>query len=154
IITGRPEPLTLGIIFVGVSRSLNAAFRSSSLRPSTWCALVASLAILLPTAAACRGSSDPPPPSPITTPSGLTYLDLSPGHGESARNGDTLTVQYSAWLADNGRRGQRFASSRDTNEPFVFRLGAGQVIAGWDEGLVGMRVGGMRRLIVPPALVG
>jgi peptidylprolyl isomerase len=84
----------------------------------------------------------------ITTESGLQYVDLVPGSGRQAELGDTATVHYTGWLAD----GKKFDSSRDRNEPFSFRVGAGQVIKGWDEGVGTMRVGGKRKLIIPPQL--
>jgi len=82
------------------------------------------------------------------TPSGLAYKDTKVGTGPVAKAGQTATVQYTGWLPD----GNKFDSSRDRNEPFKFPLGAGRVIAGWDEGVAGMHVGGRRLLVVPPAL--
>ena len=69
--------------------------------------------------------------------------------------GQQVRVHYTGWLYDEGRpdhKGSKFDSSRDNNEPFSFRLGAGQVISGWDQGVAGMRVGGQRTLTVPPEL--
>jgi FKBP-type peptidyl-prolyl cis-trans isomerase FkpA len=84
----------------------------------------------------------------ITTPSGLLIDDLENGSGATARAGQTATVHYTGWLTD----GTKFDSSLDRNEPFAFALGGGQVIAGWDEGVQGMRVGGVRKLTVPSSL--
>lgn len=84
----------------------------------------------------------------IKTESGLQYVDLKEGTGERARSGDTVEVHYTGWLKD----GKKFDSSVDRGRPFSFRLGAGQVIKGWDEGVAGMRVGGKRKLIIPPEL--
>lgn len=84
----------------------------------------------------------------VTTESGLQYADLVVGTGRQAELGDTATVHYTGWLAD----GKKFDSSRDRNEPFSFRVGAGQVIKGWDEGVSTMKVGGKRKLIIPPQL--
>jgi FKBP-type peptidyl-prolyl cis-trans isomerase FkpA len=84
----------------------------------------------------------------IKTESGLQYVELKEGNGERARSGDTVEVHYTGWLKD----GKKFDSSLDRREPFRFRLGAGQVIKGWDEGVAGMRVGGKRKLIIPPEL--
>jgi len=84
----------------------------------------------------------------ITTRSGLKYKDLIVGTGPVAKAGQTVTVHYTGWLLD----GKKFDSSRDRNRPFSFRLGAGQVIKGWDEGIAGMRVGGKRKMRVPPRL--
>jgi FKBP-type peptidyl-prolyl cis-trans isomerase FkpA len=84
----------------------------------------------------------------ITTKSGLKYEDLKVGEGKEAKKGDTVEVHYTGWLKD----GKKFDSSRDRNEPFSFKLGAGRVIKGWDEGVAGMKVGGKRKLIIPPEL--
>ena len=84
----------------------------------------------------------------ITSPSGLQYEDLNVGDGATARAGLTATVHYTGWLTD----GTKFDSSVDRNEPFAFSLGGGQVIAGWDEGVQGMRIGGVRKLTVPSQL--
>lgn len=84
----------------------------------------------------------------IQTPSGLYIQDLEVGDGQEAVAGRRVTVHYSGWFLD----GDKFDSSVDRGEPFSFDLGAGQVIAGWDEGVAGMRVGGWRRLVLPPAL--
>jgi FKBP-type peptidyl-prolyl cis-trans isomerase len=82
------------------------------------------------------------------TPSGLRYQDLAPGQGETAAAGKTVVVHYTGWLPN----GEKFDSSRDRNQTFDFSLGAGQVIAGWDEGVAGMKVGGKRKLVIPPDL--
>lgn len=84
----------------------------------------------------------------VTTESGLQYQDVVVGAGRQAAPGDTATVHYTGWLAD----GKKFDSSRDRNEPFSFRLGAGQVIKGWDEGVGSMKIGGKRKLLIPPQL--
>jgi FKBP-type peptidyl-prolyl cis-trans isomerase len=82
------------------------------------------------------------------TQSGLAYQDKVVGTGATATAGKTVSVQYTGWLPD----GTKFDSSRDRNEPFDFPLGAGHVIPGWDEGVAGMKVGGRRLLVIPPAL--
>jgi FKBP-type peptidyl-prolyl cis-trans isomerase len=84
----------------------------------------------------------------VTTESGLKYLDVTVGTGRLAELGDTASVHYTGWLAD----GKKFDSSVDRKEPFSFRLGAGQVIKGWDEGVMGMKIGGKRKLTIPPQL--
>ncbi len=84
----------------------------------------------------------------ITTPSGLQIEDLTMGQGPAAAAGQTVSVHYTGWLAD----GRQFDSSRDRDEPFDFPLGRGYVIPGWDEGVQGMQVGGVRRLTIPPQL--
>jgi peptidylprolyl isomerase len=87
-------------------------------------------------------------PKAISLPSGLKYTDLEVGKGPEFKNGMLVLVDYEAWLAD----GTKFDSSYDRREPFSFKVGAGQVIQGWDEGVVGMKVGGKRKLIIPAAL--
>ena len=87
-----------------------------------------------------------------TTPSGLQYEDTILGSGELAIEGQSVTVHYTGWLYNDNVQGAKFDSSRNRNDPFVFELGAGMVIRGWDEGVAGMRVGGTRSLIIPPAL--
>ena len=84
----------------------------------------------------------------ITTKSGLKYVELKEGTGDEARAGQTVEVNYTGWLKD----GTKFDSSKDRNKPFEFKLGAGKVIKGWDEGVAGMKVGGTRKLIIPPEL--
>jgi FKBP-type peptidyl-prolyl cis-trans isomerase FkpA len=88
----------------------------------------------------------------ITTPSGLQYEDTVTGDGAEARKGQNVKVHYTGWLYNNGTQGGKFDSSRDRNDPFVFSLGAGMVIRGWDEGVAGMKVGGQRTLIIPADL--
>jgi FKBP-type peptidyl-prolyl cis-trans isomerase len=81
-------------------------------------------------------------------PSGLKYVDLKVGDGQIAAAGMTAQVHYTGWLTD----GTKFDSSVDRGQPFSFKLGEGQVIRGWDEGVKGMRVGGKRKLTIPPDL--
>jgi peptidylprolyl isomerase len=88
----------------------------------------------------------------VTTNSGLKYTDIVVGSGEVAEKGATCTMHYTGWLYENGKRGKKFDSSLDRNQPFPFKLGAGEVIKGWDEGVAGMKVGGKRELIIPPQL--
>jgi FKBP-type peptidyl-prolyl cis-trans isomerase FkpA len=89
----------------------------------------------------------------ITSPTGLEYEDLDLGRGREARCGNRVTVHYTGWLQEpDGGKGEKFDSSIDRCDPLVFKLGTGEVIEGWDEGLQGMNVGGYRRLIVPPKL--
>jgi len=83
-----------------------------------------------------------------TTDSGLQYEDLTLGDGDEAATGQNVTVHYTGWL-DNG---DKFDSSKDRDSPFSFDLGASQVIPGWDEGVQGMRIGGSRKLTIPPEL--
>ena len=87
-----------------------------------------------------------------TTASGLQYEDTVVGTGAEASKGQQVTVHYTGWLYNNGEQGAKFDSSRDRNDTFVFGLGAGMVIKGWDEGVQGMKVGGQRTLIIPAGL--
>lgn len=84
----------------------------------------------------------------VTTPSGLQYEDVKVGTGEPAESGKTVTVHYTGWLTN----GTKFDSSKDRGQPFDFPLGGGRVIKGWDEGVKGMKVGGVRKLTIPPQL--
>jgi len=97
-------------------------------------------------------SSTPQTPAPSSqghrTPSGLIIQDTAEGKGQAAQTGDTVYVHYTGKLAD----GTVFDSSYPRLEPFKFQLGAGEVIAGWDEGIVGLKPGGKRKLIIPPNL--
>jgi FKBP-type peptidyl-prolyl cis-trans isomerase FkpA len=97
------------------------------------------------------GSNDGPPEVKLPStalPNGMEFIDIQVGTGDQALAGKLVTVHYTGWLTD----GKKFDSSRDRNRPFDFQLGAGNVIRGWDEGVQGMRVGGQRRLIIPPSL--
>lgn len=86
------------------------------------------------------------------TNSGLILADTKKGSGAVAQSGKTCIMHYTGWLYENGAKGAKFDSSLDRGEPFAFRLGQGQVIKGWDEGVAGMKVGGKRTLIIPPEL--
>lgn len=88
----------------------------------------------------------------VTTASGLQYQDLAAGSGEAVTTGKTVSMHYTGWLSEGGNPGAKFDSSLDRGQPFTFRLGGKQVIAGWDEGIVGMKKGGKRRLIIPANL--
>ena len=83
---------------------------------------------------------------------GLQTIDTQPGTGAEARKGQTVTVHYTGWLYQDGQQGAKFDSSKDRDEPFIFPLGAGMVIRGWDEGVQGMKVGGTRVLLIPASL--
>ncbi|MBX9660459.1 MAG: FKBP-type peptidyl-prolyl cis-trans isomerase [Nitrospiraceae bacterium] len=84
----------------------------------------------------------------ITTSSGLQYIDQVVGTGDTAKAGQTVSVHYTGWLTN----GKKFDSSVDRGQPFSFRLGIGQVIKGWDEGVQGMKIGGKRKLTIPSNL--
>ena len=88
----------------------------------------------------------------MTTPTGLQIIDATVGTGASPKSGQICVMHYTGWLYDNGKKGKKFDSSVDRNEPFEFPIGQRQVIAGWDEGVSTMKVGGKRTLIIPPAL--
>jgi len=98
------------------------------------------------------GTLDASPPTPsasaITTASGLVYEDLKVGDGAIAKSGDAITVNYTGWLTN----GTKFDSSIDRGQTSDFTIGVGNVIPGWDEGVVGMRVNGTRLLVIPPSL--
>jgi FKBP-type peptidyl-prolyl cis-trans isomerase FkpA len=102
--------------------------------------------------------TDKPATATPMSNSGITTLqttDTKPGEGTEARPGMTVSVHYTGWLYDPSaadKKGKKFDSSKDRNEPFEFPLGAGQVIEGWDRGVAGMKVGGSRVLTIPPAL--
>ena len=87
-----------------------------------------------------------------TTASGLVFEELTVGSGNTATAGQKVSVHYTGWLSQNGNKGTKFDSSLDRGEPFVFPLGKGHVIRGWDEGVAGMKVGGKRKLTIPPTL--
>ena len=99
--------------------------------------------------------STPTGSSPVTQqtlPSGLIIEDVVVGTGAEATAGGNVRVHYTGWLYENGAAGRKFDSSKDRGQPFSFPLGAGHVIRGWDEGVAGMKIGGTRRLIIPPGL--
>jgi FKBP-type peptidyl-prolyl cis-trans isomerase len=89
---------------------------------------------------------------PVTTASGLQIIDTVVGTGPSPKPGQICVMHYTGWLYENGEKGKKFDSSVDRNEPFEFPIGQHQVIAGWDEGVASMKVGGKRTLIIPPSL--
>jgi peptidylprolyl isomerase len=97
--------------------------------------------------------SDAADAQPVTTtPSGLKIIDVKVGTGPAPKPGQTCVMHYTGWLYKNGEKGAKFDSSLDRNQPFSFPIGQRQVIAGWDEGVATMKVGGKRTLIIPPEL--
>ena len=104
--------------------------------------------MLLAACSAAERAADECARDPVTTDTGLEFVDLECGDGEAAERGTSVTIEYVAELAN----GRRFASSTEQGGEFVFPLGRGQVISGLDEGVEGMRVGGRRRLTIPPDL--
>lgn len=112
------------------------------------------LALLLVSMMAAGEDRTPQHPSPVdgpgvTMPSGLTYWDLQVGNGPLAATGKEVKVNYTGWLLEDGTK---FDSSYDHGEPLEFKLGAGEVIKGWEQGVAGMKVGGKRQLRIPPDL--
>jgi FKBP-type peptidyl-prolyl cis-trans isomerase len=85
----------------------------------------------------------------MTMPSGVKYEDHTIGTGEMPKTGQMVTVHYTGWLDDAGAKGKKFDSSVDRGQPFTFKIGVSQVIAGWDQGVSTMQVGGKRTLIIP-----
>jgi FKBP-type peptidyl-prolyl cis-trans isomerase FkpA len=111
------------------------------------------IALLIAAASACGGRTDSESNAGGATVTQLIKADSKTGTGAEATAGHDVTVHYTGWLYDPSRpdrKGAKFDSSRDRGEPFSFRLGAGQVIRGWDEGVAGMKVGGQRTLTIPP----
>ena len=112
----------------------------------------AALALAILAVSTPVGRSDAADNQVTEMPDGLKYTDTKTGDGTVARSGNKVSVHYTGWLSDNGAKGKKFDSSVDRGQPFQFTLGAKQVIAGWDEGVAGMKVGGKRTLIIPPDL--
>lgn len=88
----------------------------------------------------------------VTSDSGLRYEDHKVGDGATAVRGDRVSVHYTGWLSDEGKKGTKFDSSVDSGRKFSFLLGAGRVIKGWDEGVAGMKIGSKRTLYIPAKL--
>ncbi len=113
------------------------------------------LGSVVPAAAAEPSGAEPASSGAPTEVLGLTITDLAVGHGEPVQAGMSVQVHYTGWLSDPQApegKGRKFDSSHDRHEPFSFQLGAGQVIRGWDYGVVGMRIGGKRLLLISPQL--
>jgi FKBP-type peptidyl-prolyl cis-trans isomerase len=116
-----------------------------------WIAIVAAIALI--GAVAVWAQTNTAAPTKVTgagttTKSGLQYWDIKVGTGDAAVSGKPVRVHYTGWLTD----GKKFDSSVDHGQPFTFKLGAGEVIPGWDEGVSGMKVGGKRQLKIPASL--
>jgi len=116
---------------------------------STLAAAAAAFAMLtsIPAPAAAQT-----PGKTMTTASGLQISDTTVGTNASPKPGQICVMHYTGWLYENGKKGKKFDSSVDRNEPFEFPIGQRRVIAGWDEGVASMKVGGKRTLIIPPEL--
>ena len=102
--------------------------------------------------AAGAGASAAVAAEETTTASGLRIIDTEVGTGATPKTGQTCVMHYTGWLYEDGKKGTKFDSSVDRGEPFEFPIGTGRVIAGWDEGVATMKVGGKRTLIIPPDL--
>jgi peptidylprolyl isomerase len=113
-------------------------------------AVVAALSLAATGVIAMSDAADAQPVT--TTPSGLKIIDVKVGTGPAPKPGQTCVMNYTGWLYENGKKGAKFDSSLDRNQPFSFPIGQHQVIAGWDEGVATMKVGGKRTLIIPPEL--
>ena len=114
-------------------------------RRHTLAAVLALVAVRASTATAQTGKT-------MTTASGLQITDSKVGTGATPKAGQTCVMHYTGWLYENGAKGKKFDSSVDRGQPFEFPIGQKRVIAGWDEGVATMKVGGKRTLIIPPAL--
>jgi FKBP-type peptidyl-prolyl cis-trans isomerase len=110
-------------------------------------AVIGASSICVPTIAAAQTAG-----KAMTTASGLQIIDNAVGTGATPKPGQICVMHYTGWLYENGQKGKKFDSSVDRNEPFEFPIGQRRVIAGWDEGVATMKVGGKRTLIIPPAL--
>jgi FKBP-type peptidyl-prolyl cis-trans isomerase FkpA len=106
---------------------------------------LSALALTLSPAAAQAGKT-------VTNSLGLQMTDTKVGAGAEAKKGQLVVVHYTGWLYNNGAKGAKFDSSLDRGQPFMFTLGKGEVIQGWDDGVKGMKVGGKRTLVIPPAI--
>src|SRR3569832_1061905 len=121
--------------------------KTIAIMPAMALALAAMTAVAAPTVASAQTKG-----KIMTTSSGLQIIDTQEGTGPSPKPGQTCVMHYTGWLYENGQKGKKFDSSVDRNEPFEFPIGQRRVIAGWDEGVASMKVGGKRTLIIPPAL--
>ncbi|KAF0099441.1 MAG: peptidylprolyl isomerase [Rhodospirillaceae bacterium] len=112
--------------------------------------------VLLATATATVAAAYPAAAQPqgktMTTQTGLKFIDTTVGTGASPKEGQTCVMHYTGWLSNGGEKGKKFDSSVDRGSPFEFPIGKKRVIAGWDEGVASMKVGGKRTLIIPPEL--
>jgi FKBP-type peptidyl-prolyl cis-trans isomerase len=125
-------------------------------RPFVW--LAATVGALIAATAIAQAPTQPAPPPPVAQPvpeAVVLVTDLVKGVGNEALHGMIVIVHYTGWLHDPNAtdfRGRQFDSSRERGRPFSFPLGGGRVIRGWEQGIPGMKIGGMRRLVIPPAL--
>ncbi len=116
--------------------------------------ILAAIAVLGSVLAAGCGGGEPPA-APASGVSAMQSVELKPGAGEAVTAGKIAVVQYTGWLYEasaTDKKGKQFDSSRNSGQPFRFPVGTGQVIKGWDQGVLGMKVGESRRLVIPPDL--
>jgi peptidylprolyl isomerase len=125
---------------------MNMIFRSL-LSAALAAALAGGVALVASTTATAQTAG-----KTVTTQTGLQITDIKIGTGAMPKTGQTCVMHYTGWLYENGAKGKKFDSSVDRGEPFEFPIGTRRVIAGWDEGVATMKVGGKRTLIIPPAL--
>ena len=112
-------------------------------------------AALLISACTIAAAAKEPTVTTAPVPTALEITDVKTGKGPAIAAGQTAVVHYTGWLYSAGapdHKGKKFDSSRDRNDPFSFQVGGGEVIGGWDQGVVGMQAGGQRRLVIPPSL--
>jgi peptidylprolyl isomerase len=110
-------------------------------------ALASASALSMPTIALAQEAGQE-----VTTASGLKITDTVVGDGATPKTGQICVMHYTGWLYEDGKKGTKFDSSVDRGQPFEFPIGTGRVIAGWDEGVATMKVGGKRTLVIPPDL--
>jgi peptidylprolyl isomerase len=139
----RRETNRMGI--VPRAGTLAAAALTAALTAALAAGVTVSTAFITPALAQTAGKI-------MTTPSGLKFIDTKVGTGASPRTGQTCVMHYTGWLYENDTKGAKFDSSLDRGQPFEFPIGTRRVIAGWDEGVASMKVGGKRTLIIPPEL--
>ncbi len=121
--------------------------RARALMALAAAAMAGAFAVLQPAAATAQSVG-----KTVTTSSGLKITDTKIGTGATPQPGQICVMHYTGWLYQNGAKGEKFDSSVDRGQPFEFAIGKHQVIAGWDEGVASMKVGGKRTLVIPPEL--
>src|SRR6201982_1540514 len=126
-------------------------FRDADISRRSAIAIALATITLAPAGAFAQGTA-PAAGKPMTTASGLQIIDTTVGTGASPKPGQICVMHYTGWLYENGQKGKKFDSPVARTEPFEFPIGQKRVIAGWDEGVASMKVGGKRTLIIPPGL--
>jgi len=161
--TANAGPLTIVSAMVGYAGAKDRLQRCGSARSTRVYATMtgimipirsacAAVALAIITAATPLGRSDAETNQVIEMPNGLKYTDTTTGDGATAAAGNKVSVHYTGWLFNNGAKGTKFDSSVDRGQPFVFTIGRGQVIGGWDQGVATMKVGDKVKLTIPPEL--